>query len=468
MRPSSIQRIWVNSPSRRLMTSLGLASAMMVPAWIGCGGQPADSEQTNATGATDSATNSTDESQTQPPSVATEMSPADLEQAIIRDTLRTAELEGIGRYDQAIVLWRDIIAKLQQLHGEDAWQVRSAQLSADLQRRRGEMTLEQRSRMASISEQERRGDRYASLGQSQDAVVAYTEALQVSAELWGDDCPITLSLRRKLGAQQQRTGDEAGAMTSFLAVINGRSSVFGADHPVTLDAIGDLARLHEEAGRYDLAVQQAARRIDGLVASFGERSAEVAEARNDLGTIYLSAQDWNRAERELSSALELRRELFPADSPRIAHSLRNLAMGHLAQQNWNECLELLTEAIDILEIAQESESVAELRLKRGSCYLALEDLASSEADFGSARAALEPVQDLAPALYADACFKEAYVIGRQGRYDESLPLVERAYAIQQTQLAPDDPVFVQTGQLLTLVRAKLDATRIGSQPSTIR
>lgn len=462
--------------SQSLNRIIATAVALAFPLAVGCNSEPASTTTTEAS--------STDVSETSPTNAHSDSSHGDLaephdaaaddpsslsfEQKIARDTLQISELEAKAQFNEALAQWNDIIDRLTRAHGDDSWQVRTAEVARGLTLQRSKLSIEHRNDMVSINDRERRGDRFVSLGQPLDALNMYTEGLELAAKVWGDDSPITLSLRSKVASQQEMLGDSQNALTSYLAVINGRELVFGANHPLSLEAVGNLARFHEHQGNFDLAVQHAMKRIAGTELTFGTPSEQLAESINDLGAIFLAANDWIRAERELSTALAMRRELFQGTGPEVAHSLRNLALSQMAQQRFESAEPLLTEAIAILEGLRQSESVAELKLKRGSCYLANEELPQAEADFSDARTTLEPVQDLAPVVFAEACFKHGYILGRLGRYEEAKPLLENALSLQQRHLPPDDPALNQTHQILGVVLSKLDSTRIGAEPTTIR
>lgn len=451
-----------------------VAFALLASAWTqGCNSNSENgSSNDNPSEAASPSANSPSQSTTDSPSSLVDglATPGQLslEQQVARDTLLIAELESKAQFAQALETWDNILARLTQAHGADAWQVRTAEVSRSMTEQRSRFTIAQRNDMVSIADRERRGDRFASLGQSFDALSMYTEGLSIAAGTWGDASNVTLTLRNKVATQQELTGDYNNALTSYLAVISGREMLFGSDHPITLESVGNLARFHEHVGRYDLAVQQGMKRVEGYRRTFGDPSVEVAEALNDLGASYLAASDWQRAERELSAALAMRRELLSSSSPEVAHSLRNLALAYMAQQRFEAAEPLLSEAIAILERLGETESIAELQLKRGSCFLAVENLAAAEVDYAAARFALNNVQDLVPILYADACFKHGYILGRLGRYEEARPLLESALAVQQVHLAATDPTLQQTQQILTLVRSKLDGTRVGADPTTLR
>ncbi len=392
----------------------------------------------------------------------------DSPERIARDMLQAALRESQGDVAGAIDLWESALERLERSIGSDSWEYRTAEVGLAQARQRIAFTLPQRTMLVEIADLERRGDRRIAEGDNAAALDYYVSALEKAAEVWGDRSHVTLSLRRKVAAQQEATGDDTAALASYLAVIGGRSSLFGEAHPYVFEAIGDLARFHQHRQRYDLAVQQATRRLSGCTALFGADSIRTAEAHNDLGAIYHDAQDPARAAREFERSLELRRRLAPENDGAIAFAERALALTRLAQGNATEAESLLDDAIERLGRTGDATEAAEMKLQRGTARMARERLADAEQDYREARETLSGSIELAPLPYAESCFKLGYVLGRQGRYPEAAPLLDEALRIQSLRLAPGDPVLRRTEEIVALVRSKLEGTRVGAQPTTLR
>lgn len=392
----------------------------------------------------------------------------DSPERIARDMLQASLRESQGDVAGAIDLWESALERLERSVGADSWEYRTAEVGLAQARQRIAFTLPQRTMLVEIADLERRGDRRVAEGDNAAALDYFVAALEKAAEVWGDRSHVTLSLRRKVAAQQEATGDDTAALASYLAVIGGRTSLYGESHPYVFEAIGDLARFHQHRERYDLAVQQATRRLSGCTALFGAESIRTAEAHNDLGAIYHDAQDPARAAREFERSLELRRRLTPEDDGAIAFAERALALTRLASGNTTDAESLLDDAIERLGRTADSTAAAEMKLQRGTARMAQERFAEAEQDYREARETLAGSLDLAPLPYAESCFKLGYVLGRQGRYPEAAPLLDEALRIQSLRLAPGDPVLRRTEEIVALVRSKLEGTRVGAQPTTLR
>lgn len=431
--------------------------ALLLFGQLGCG----KTEPTGQTEANVSAVTETETASAEP------IDRQKLEAANTRDLLQAATAERRGDVVEAREAWERIRRRLLDAYGDDYWELRTVDVGLEQLARRTAMTLAERTTLLEIDEFLRRSDLRAAEGDTAAALTAIDEAFKRAREVWGEGAPVTLEVQLKQGLRRAAAGDAAGAEASFQAATQGRSSLLGAEHPLTLEAQGEFIRFLQQQQRLDEALALAERRLSGAKKSFVEPHAAIAEARNDLGCVFYAAGRWDEAAQELGSSLSMRRALGASTSEPIALGLRNLALVHIAQQRTQDAIPLLDEAIELSSGFGDTLAVAELKLQRGTCYLAGGDAVAAEGDYREARQSYLDVRAMSPKLYAESCFKLGYALGRQGRYVEAEPVLEEALEIQRIELPESDPARRRTEEIAALVRAKLDASRVGANDSEV-
>lgn len=163
------------------------------------------------------------------------------------------------------------------------------------------------------------------------SAVAYSEALELSVECYGEKSPMTATLYHNIGGLAHAQGLYEQAELPGRRAWEIRRELVGHEHPATLaDAcayagiLEGLGRLDEAQAIYDMALPL-------YLKIFGKDHYEIAATLHNMAAIAAAQGDLNGAEAQYRRALEIKIQLLTAEHPDSALTAANLA-GVLADQ----------------------------------------------------------------------------------------------------------------------------------------
>lgn len=257
-----------------------------------------------------------------------------------------------------------------------------------------------------------------------------------------------LAIAAGAGSAVATGGRSAAGLSQSLAVEESRS---GAASPHLLPLLDRLAGAQLDNGALTAAASSRRRALRIALRSYGGRSTDTANAMVALARVELLRHRYVEAEPLLVAALPALEARFGADSPALAGPLAGLARvavahGELAAaQSWADRATAIA--------ARHPSSVSSEPLRAlGAVYAAQERFGDGEKVL---RAALARDQARGGAGFetARSLAQLANLLLRAKRFDEALPLIEEAVAIDQQQLGPTHPLIADDFTDLGLIYA---------------
>ncbi|KUJ64406.1 hypothetical protein ACZ90_57600 [Streptomyces albus subsp. albus] len=224
-----------------------------------------------------------------------------------------ADLNGLGRYEEAHRITAEVYQGRLRTRGPDHWITHAARMDlADalrlLGRYREALELDEagveamRGRTGDGGTQVLRllGRQRLALGLrltgAHRALAVQASVVEEAERLQGADSPLALGAGLELALCELRQGERAGALDR-LRVAHGRANhLFGRHAPLTLLALAHLAAAEEAYGRREAAAALAVRSLEGHGAVFGEDHPYTLGAMVNLATTMRTAGAYEEAE----------------------------------------------------------------------------------------------------------------------------------------------------------------------------
>ena len=382
---------------------------------------------------------------------------------------RATRFEMRGETEKSLVAWEDVVQRISEEYGDQAWQTTSARLSLAAARQRGAFEVAQRVQALEIVDLENQSKIDLAAGRLEDALTGLSKADDLAQEVWGQQSHITLNVQLQLATCYAMAGSHEDSFDLASQVLAGRQEVLGSVHPDTLEALELAAAQATKLEKQEEAIAWGAEAIEVAELLEGGESLAVAKQRNNFGVSLVQFKNYDRGLSQLETALEIRRTLLGPESAEVAHTLYNLGQAQMSQGDWALAAQRFDAVCEILT-GQEAEvaSLSEAKIQLGTLALIQNDLAGAETEFRAAQALLQQSPVLYEREFAAACFKLGFVLGRQGKYTVAEPELRQALEIQRRILAVGDPELAQTLEIYTLVEGKLQGIRTGQAPGSIQ
>jgi tetratricopeptide (TPR) repeat protein len=388
---------------------------------------------------------------------------ADFARQLAMLTRQAEDHERRGYFANAIVSRKEITQLLEAQYGADAWETRTAQLALARQSQLHELEPIQRAKNDESNAREQRARQLWQLGKRQEALTALSEAHTLAAQVWGEEHYAVASLIDLQARWQIALGDTAAAEFLFRQALTIREKVLTALHPDTVSSTSALGLLLQAGGRTSEAEPLLRQTVERARSLWGENHLQYAVHLNNLAMLL---HDMNRnaeAVALLQQTTQIRRDQLGDKHESVAQSLLNTGTIYYADQNLAAAGPLFRQALEIFEPTI-GGGQAMTRMARSNLGLTL----MAERHFDEADTLLRADLDWIKkelgenhAEYAEGLSRLVASYGNQGRYNEALPLAERAAEIHRKTAGPDDAHTRAAQELVSKVRSKL-----GTKPAT--
>jgi tetratricopeptide (TPR) repeat protein len=390
---------------------------------------------------------------------------------------RVRALEWAGRYEDGIVVARDVVATAEAL-GERPLLAEAEYRLAEVQNGAGkygeaEATLVSAFAHARWSRHELAASDAATL---LAYVVGVNEGRYDDALLWariaeaelgptGQDTERHASLLNNLGNIHRSKGDYEKAREHLDQAIAITTALYGPDHLLVAKYRGNLVPVLSSLGRAEEAVTMGNEVMRIQREQLGPDHPYIAIAHNNVCSAIYSMRDVDSAVSCFEEALGEQQRAFGENHPQVALTLNNLgAMRHVEGRD-DAAYDYLARARKVFAAAYPPDHphIGGVELNLGACALALgrnteavehmraalenrkKNLGEDHSEVAEARA------ELADALIAD------------GHPDQALAELEAALAVVETRLGPDVPFVARIRARRGLVWAALDRPAIATR-----
>ncbi len=215
------------------------------------------------------------------------------------------ELEGKGRYAEALVVAEEIVAMTKESGDQDAYATALNNLSSLC----------------------------VDLGDYARALPLNLEALEMYKQLYTEEHPTYARCLNNLAGLYQAMGEYGRAESLFRQSLEIRRRTLGENDISCAAALNNLGLLYSEMGDYARAEPLYREALEIAKAAYGEHHANYAISINNLAQLYRQMGDFERADPLYRQAIVIHQETLGDKHPYIAVELCNL--GDMYREMWH-------------------------------------------------------------------------------------------------------------------------------------
>jgi len=362
---------------------------------------------------------------------------------------RVTQLSKAGRYFDAVVFARCLLASTEQYYGASSREVDSALISlAKLYRsqRRFDLAEPLSLRLLAIREKRsgvnqndvavaltRLADDYSQLARYVDAEPLYQRALVIREKIPSSNNLDLAAALKDLADNYRQLNRDADAEPLHKRALIIREKISKPDDPSLADAFKDLADDYWQLDRYAdaeplhkraLAVRETISKPDGL---------DLAVALKDLADDYYQLDRYAEAEPLHRRALVIREKISKQDSPELAVALRGLADDYYQLDRYAEAEPLHKRALVIREKISKPDDpdLAAVLKDLADDYYELNRYVDAEPLHKRALVIREKISSPDDPDLADALHDLAYDYDQLSRYSDASDLLKRELEVRE-------------------------------------
>ncbi|MEZ6094987.1 MAG: tetratricopeptide repeat protein [Pirellulaceae bacterium] len=397
-------------------------------------------------------------------------------EAVANDLVRKLEVlngkanqaQAEARFNDAVGHWTEAIEVLNQLYGSKSWQTQSAVAARQLAFEQSQLTPEQHAQFQRIMLVQ---NQIANEIKQNNVVNAKELSLGVTQDvrnLFANDSLMVAKQKMQLARLFQMNGDNSQAVDMYRESLDVQTQYVGELHPDVESIHAYLAECFSAKGEWLQALENlkvAARMAREM---WGEDSLQYALRANDLGVAFHRMKDLTTAVKILRAAESIRRNRLGMDHPQVAHSLVNLASVYIDLNRHEMAKQSLEQALPTLEkgLGADHLMVVDAKNKLGMTLMLLEQPGAAEPILRDVADSLKRT-NAKPISIANAEFRLAVAMAKQGNYNDSEPLFVRSLEIQDREMGMNSPEAIRTRNALATLYRQTDrvelAERVASQ-----
>jgi tetratricopeptide (TPR) repeat protein len=292
---------------------------------------------------------------------------------------------------------------------------------------------------ATLTETDEAISRYLAEDKPDSAAALVDEALDLARAEFGDPSLALAAYADSLANRFFQAYEFSQGVTLFERGVTIRESVLAPGDLTLAAAIENLSTAYYIAGRYDEAATAQARVVAIKSAKLGPKDVSTARSRLDLAIVYFPMARYADAERELRAAISSLETTRKTDPLKLAEAEQVLGEVCRELNRYDEAEKYLTDALALAR--------AGLPEHDPQIFTYLNSLAGyykDQARYDEAELLLEEAFDIVKAHdsledeLAALTLNLAEVQRLQGRYEDAIPLYQRAIALAAKSLAPLD------------------------------
>ncbi len=412
-----------------------------------------DADEKNQSDTTAPANTSTPPAKSDASPVEPKIDPdSSLAEGLVKLTELAQKQELANQFNEAATTWKKIHSQLVAEFGTDSWQAANAGLAMNVALKEAKFT---ESEIQTLEQMRVIQKRFYSELAAQQTVAALSDSEQLvssSMSLFG---PESVMYARQLFQQanlQQKLGNTQPAISNYHKAIDIFKTSFVDQHPELEVAHGELGKLYLAMKQISPAIanlKEATRLAGGI---WGESSLQYALHANQLGVAYHQSGQLDVAEPILKACEVIRRQALGTNHPLVGHSLMNLGTVYSEKKQFVKAADCLSQALAIFDSSDDLKKVFSPIAQR---KLATVHMLNSRPDSAEPllKSLLEQAlsQNAEPALVAQAKYRYAVALARQGKYDLAEPVLEQALATQRSQLGETNRDTINSLQVMAML-----------------
>ena len=350
-------------------------------------------------------------------------------------TLMARKMEAEENYIAAINVWTDIVSKLQAEFGADAWQTKNAVLALETSKQQQGFDPSQRATLAAITKLQKQIRAASEQNQVGSATVGAKEIVEKTSVLFGPDSAVTAKQRRLYGQLLNRMGEVEKSIWQYEKSANDLQEYFQAGHPEVCNVHDELGQIYLDSNQHRGAVQHLSVAASLAREIWGEFSVQYAKRANQLGVALYRDGNLKEALTVLQAAEVIRKKAKGENSVEVAHSQHNIGTVMMELRLLPNAIEKLKSAYDIFRAGKLVSLELQVGGKLATTYMLNKQPDEAEIFLAREVEYLEAAGNEGPEL-ADAKYRLAISMGRQGDYGRAEPVIKAALESNESHFGP--------------------------------
>ncbi|MCH2179115.1 MAG: tetratricopeptide repeat protein [Mariniblastus sp.] len=381
-------------------------------------------------------------------------------------TQRAALYEEGLDFEASLKTWEEISNEVAVHFAPDSWQVATAAAGKEFAKKACGFNAED---CELYREARRLNQELAKLLKDRDYALALSNAnksLEILKQLTGDYSANVgrqllqmAIIKENLDLLEEAAGD-------FHQGIQLLNNIGFKTHPEIELAHSALAAIYSRANQFpaSIANQKLATLMSGKI--WGEDSVKYAGQANQLGSIYHRSGDYETALKILRGSVAIRRAKLGADAIEVGHSQLNIGTVLMDMKRFSEALESVKIAEQIFQqtVPRRHRGIVLCHNKLATIYMLQKQYGLAEEQLKLAVRELQQVAHVMPSQMSLTEYQLAISLGRQGKYSQAQPLLEKIISTQEVELGPSHPMTVRSLKAYALVlkqtKQEIDAQRV--------
>jgi len=214
------------------------------------------------------------------------------------------------------------------------------------------------------------GDCYKHLNNFKEALVYFSDALNLSLEFLGKDNHQTAFSHECIGACYEDMGDYEKAYNNYCYALEINTKIHGKDHINTEGIYYSFGSVFMKMGKYREAIAEFTKSLDIYRKHFGVDNPHVVAIINSLGKCFESMEDFKQALECYKNSLNINLKIFGQDCKATAYSCSNIASVYQSLGEIENAFKYYNQALKIKEkiLGEEHAEIGALYIDIGRCY----------------------------------------------------------------------------------------------------
>jgi tetratricopeptide (TPR) repeat protein len=381
---------------------------------------------------------------------STDSEPAEL---VARWTKRAQQLESEFRFKEAVAVWRNALAAIENMNGEGSWQSINARAIIDDAIRKSKFSPGEINALRELENMKSRCESYVAASNPDAAEQTARAILAFQERLFGKQSLVVARTLVQLASLENEIGDAKNAIANFHRAVRTFRDLGIDVSPEIEFAHTGLAALYSQSKQWSPAIanQKIATRIASQM--WGDASLQYAEQANQLGVLYHRARELKTAYNVLSASGAIRRRLLAPDDPQVGHNLLNLGIVALDAGNHSLAEDHLREALAIIEkqLGDRHPMALLCHSHLATVHMSLKQPEKAEPHLEQILTVLRRSPNITFQELAEHEYRLAICLAKQGKYDRAETFLRSLLKSQESELSPNHPSTVRSMQALALL-----------------
>ena len=356
-------------------------------------------------------------------------------------------------FHNAMISWKQAAA-LTQAHSEaEWWQLRDAEAGvqfAQMVLEWDELNKEQLRRSVDLNQT---ATRQATQGDYSSALQNRLRALSILCGLTGPESVAVGNQWLLIGEVRKKMGQFQEAM----ADIEQGLGIFAVQkyetHPQIATAYASLADASFQDQQFGSAIANQVLALDMVSRLWGDQSISYAEQASQLGMYYYCSGQYQTALVQLQKSEVILKIHLITDTELAGQVYLNLGLVLAKLGDISSAIDCFQTAENVFlqQFPRSHRVIAECQTGRAMAYMKESRYGLAEECLQLAMVEWQQVRGITPAQLSMTEYQISIALERQGKYEQSQPLLEKIIAIQQRDLGMADPLTVRSLQAYSLV-----------------